>query len=211
MLEGISKLQRARNDLLGTMRLVVALTGASGVCYGIRLLQVLNQLGIEIHGIITKPAVTNLKIEQSLTEEHLHKLCTRLYDEMDMGASLASGSFITHGMVVIPCSMHTLSGIAHGLSNNLLLRAADVCLKERRVLVLVPRETPLNLIHLRNMVSAAEAGAIILPAMPAFYHHPRSIQDMIDYVVGKVLDVLGIQHTLFQRWSENQAGRSHSA
>lgn len=171
-----------------------------------RLLQVLNELGIESYGMMTRAAVANLKIETSLTEEQVKNLCTEFYDERDVGASLASGSFITQGMAIIPCSMRTLAGVAHGLSDNLVLRSADVCLKERRKLVLVPRETPLSLIHLRNMVSAAEAGAIILPAMPGFYHRPKNVQELVDHVVGKILDVFAIEHSLFRRWSGDQAG-----
>ena len=192
---------------MNTGPLIVALTGASGTIYGVRLLQVLKELGVETHGIVTSAAVANLKLEMSLNEEHLDKLCTKMYDERDIGANLASGSFLTQGMVIIPCSTRTLAGVAHGLSDNLVLRAAEVCLKERRKLVLVQRETPLSLIHLRNMVSAAEAGAIILPAMPGFYHRPNDIQALVDHVVGKVLDAFAIQHSLFRRWTGEQAGQ----
>jgi len=191
---------------MDTKRLIVALTGASGATYGVRLLQVLKAIGVETHGVLTRAAVANLKLEQSYTEEDVKKLCSQVYDENDVGANIASGSFLTEGMVIIPCSTRTLAAVANGMSDNLVLRAADVCLKERRKLVLVPRETPLSLIHLRNMVSAAEAGAVILPAMPGFYHHPRDIQALVDHIVGKVLDVFSIQHSLFPRWSGDQAG-----
>jgi len=188
-------------------RLIVALTGASGIVYGVRLIEVLKGTGIETHGIITSAAAANLKIEKSMTAADISKLCAETYDEKDIGGSIASGSFVTRGMAIVPCSMHTLAGVAHGASDNLVLRAADVCLKERRKLILVPRETPLNLVHLRNMTLAAEAGAIILPAMPGFYHQPKNIGDLVDFIVGKVLDSLGIEHTLFRRWAGKQAVR----
>lgn len=187
-------------------RLIVALTGASGATYGITLLRILKQSGIETHGMVTRAAFANIKLETSLSEEDVKKLFTQMYDERDVGATVASGSFITQGMAIIPCSTRTLAGVAHGSSDNLVLRAAEVCLKERRKLVIVPRETPLSIIHLKNMLSAAEAGAIILPAMPAFYHRPSDIQALVDHVVGKVLDVFAIQHSLFRRWSGDQAG-----
>lgn len=187
-------------------RLIVALTGASGAVYGARLLEVLKQLGIETHGILTAAAVANLRIETGKTGEDLLSLCAQSYDEKNLGASVASGSFPTRGMVIIPCSTRTLAGIANGFSENLIIRTAEVCLKEKRKLVLVPRETPLNLIHLRNMTLAAEAGAIILPAMPGFYHHPKDIHALIDHIVGKVLDQFEIEHDLFRRWSGDQAG-----
>ena len=182
-------------------RIIVALTGASGAMYGFRLVQVLKELNVETHGIVTRAGDENLRIETSMTRDDVLKLCTYRYDEGDIGARLASGSYVTDGMVIAPCSTRTLAGVAHGISDNLVLRAADVCLKEKRRLVLVPRETPLSIIHLKNMLSAAEVGAIILPAMPGFYHRPKAVQDLVDHVVGKILDVLGIEHSLFQRWS----------
>jgi 4-hydroxy-3-polyprenylbenzoate decarboxylase len=182
-------------------RLIVALTGASGTVYGVRLLEVLKEIGIDTHLIITSAAVANLDIEKSMKAADMSKLCAKTYDEKDVGASIASGSFMTEGMAIVPCSMRTLAGVAHGASDNLVLRAADVCLKERRKLLLVPRETPLSLIHLRNMTLAAEAGVIILPAMPGFYHQPKNIGDLVDFIVGKVLDNFGIEHTLFRRWA----------
>jgi 4-hydroxy-3-polyprenylbenzoate decarboxylase len=185
----------------------VALTGASGAVYGVRLLEVLKKTEIETHVIVTSAAAANLKIEKSMTTGDILKLCTEIYDENDVGASIASGSFVTEGMAIVPCSMHTLAGVAHGISDNLVLRAADVCLKERRKLILVPRETPLNLIHLRNMTTAAEAGAIMLPAMPGFYHQPQNIEDLVNFVVGKVLDSLGVEHRLFRRWVGSHTAR----
>ena len=190
-----------RTGKLAPKRIIVALTGASGATYGFRLLQVLKELKVEAHGMVTRAGDTNLRIETSMTKEDALKLCAYRYDESDVGARLASGSYLTDGMVIIPCSTRTLAGVAHGLSDNLVLRAAEVCLKEKRRLVLVPREAPLNVIHLKNMLLAAEAGAILLPAMPGFYHRPETINDMVDHVVGKVLDVLGIEHSLFQRWA----------
>jgi polyprenyl P-hydroxybenzoate/phenylacrylic acid decarboxylase-like protein len=150
---------------------------------------------------MTRAAEANLRIETSFSKDDVLKLCSYRYDESDVGARLASGSYITDGMVIVPCSTRTLAGVAHGLSDNLVLRAAEVCLKEKRRLVLVPRETPLTVIHVKNMLSAAEAGAILLPAMPGFYHQPKTINDMVDHVVGKVLDAFGIEHSLFKRWT----------
>lgn len=191
-------------------RLIVAITGASGAIYGIRLLQVLKGSGtrIETHGIITAAGLANLKIENSMTTEDFVRLCTRTYDEGDIGASIASGSFLTSGMAIVPCSMGTLARVSHGISDNLITRAADVCLKEGRKLVLVPRETPLDVVHIRNMMIAAEAGAVILPAMPGFYHRPKGIEDLVDHIVGKVLDCYGIEHSLFRRWSGDRARSS---
>lgn len=185
-------------------RYVVAITGASGATYAIRLLEVFKEIGVETHGIITGAGLTNLRIEKSLTANDFANLCTYTYDEKDVGASPASGSFLMNGMVIVPCSMRTLACVAQGISDNLVTRSADVCLKERRKLVLVPRETPLSLVHLRNMALAVEAGAIIVPAMPGFYHRPREIGDLVDHVVGKILDALGIRHELFRRWSGDQ-------
>ena len=190
-----------RTSELVSKRIIVAITGASGATYGLRLLQVLKELNVETHGIVTSSGATNLKIETSLVKDDVLNLCTYRYDENGVGARLASGSYITDGMAIVPCSTRTLAGVAHGLSDNLVLRTADVCLKEKRRLVLVPRETPLSVIHLRNMISAAEAGAVLLPAMPAFYHQPKTIKDLVDQVVGKVLDILRIEHSLYQRWT----------
>lgn len=146
-----------------------------------------------------------MKVENQMAGADISRLCSVVYDEKDITASIGSGSFVTEGMAIVPCSMHTLAGIAHGISDNLVLRAADVCLKERRKLVLVPRETPLSLVHLRNMTAAAEAGAIILPAMPAFYYRPKKIEDLVNFIVGRVLDNFGIEHTLFPRWAGSRA------
>jgi 4-hydroxy-3-polyprenylbenzoate decarboxylase len=183
------------------MRLIVAITGASGVIYGKRLLEVLRSRKIETHLVISKAAERVIGHELGLARVDLEKLATCAYGVDDLNACIVSGSFKTDGMVVIPCSMKTLAGIAHGYSSDLILRAADVTLKEKRRLILVPRETPLNIIHLRNMLILAEQNVIILPAMPAFYHRPKNVDSLVDYVVGKVLDILGIEHSLFERWT----------
>ncbi|MGH7911652.1 MAG: UbiX family flavin prenyltransferase, partial [Candidatus Dormibacteraceae bacterium] len=146
-------------------------------------------------------AERTIELEAGLDVRQVEQLADVVHRPDDLSASIASGSFVTAGMAVCPCSMRTLAAVAHGISDSLLVRAADVCLKERRRVVLVPRETPLNLIHLRNMVAVSEAGAVVLPPVPAFYHHPRTIDDIVDHTVGKVLDQLGVEHHLFQRWS----------
>jgi 4-hydroxy-3-polyprenylbenzoate decarboxylase len=197
--------------------LVLAFTGASGSPYGVRLLEVLLQAGRTVHLSISPAAVEVLQQElgrsvrldrfdaadlfgksaESTSTRQLH-----YHHFMDFRAGIASGSFLTAGMVICPCSMGTVAAVANGLSQNLIQRAADVHLKERRRLVLVPRETPLGLVQLRNLTACAEAGATVLPAMPAFYTHPRSIQDAIDFVVGRVCDQLRVEHQLLRRWSD---------
>lgn len=183
------------------MRLIVAITGASGVVYGKRLLEVLRGKKVETYLIISKAAENVIKHELEMTKNELEKLASHVYDVNDLTAPIVSGSFKTDGMIVIPCSMKTLAGIAHGYSENLILRAADVMLKEKRKLVLVPRETPLSVVHLRNMLDLASQGVFVLPAMPAYYHKPQEIGDLIDFVVGKALDLLEIEHELFKRWT----------
>jgi 4-hydroxy-3-polyprenylbenzoate decarboxylase len=183
------------------MKLIVAITGASGVIYGKRLLQILKEENIETHLIVSKASEPIIEYELETNREELEKLASYVYDENDFNEPLASGSFLTDGMIIMPCSMKTVSGIAHGYSENLILRAADVVLKERRELILVPRETPLNIIHLRNLLELAKQGVRIIPAMPAFYHKPKKIDDLVDFIVGKVCDSLGIRHKLFERWS----------
>lgn len=185
-------------------RIIVALSGASGIVYGIRLLEAARELGIETDLIMTDLAARMIGIETSLEPDQVNALATRVHDSFDFTSPLASGGIRHQGMVVIPCSMKTVAGIACGFSDNLLLRAADCTLKERRPLVLVPRETPLSAIHLRNMLTLAEAGAVILPACPGFYHRPRNIQGLVDHVVGKVLDILGIEHQLYRKWREGE-------
>lgn len=182
------------------MKVIVGISGASGIIYGIRLLQALKELGVETHLIVTDSAVKVAKIEHGVDKEDIIRLADKYYDINDLSAPVASGSFMHDGMVVAPCSMKTLAGLANGYADNLLLRAADVSLKEKRKLILVPRETPLNIIHMRNMLTLAEAGAIILPAMPAFYCKPKTIDDIVNHMVGRVLDQLGIAHKIYKRW-----------
>ena len=185
-------------------RIIVALSGASGIVYGIRLLEAARELGLETDLIMTDLAARMIGIETSLEPDQVNALATRVHDSFDFTSPLASGGIRHQGMVVIPCSMKTVAGIACGFSDNLLLRAAACTLKERRPLVLVPRETPLSAIHLRNMLTLAEAGAVILPACPGFYHRPRNIQGLVDHVVGKVFDILGIEHQLYRKWREGE-------
>jgi len=185
----------------GNLRLVLAITGASGIVYGKRLLEELKIRKIETHLIVSEAAEKVIEHELELSKKDLEKLADRVYDADELTSPLMSGSFKTDGMVIIPCSMKTLAGVAHGFADNLILRAADVALKEKRRLVVVPRETPLNTIHLRNMLSAAELGVFVVPAMPAFYHKPKKIDDLVDFVVGRVLDCFDIEHKLFKRYS----------
>ena len=184
------------------MRLIIAITGASGVVYGIRTLEVLKNLKIETHLIITEWGAKNIKIETDTTADYVKSLATRYYEENNMAAPVSSGSFKVDGMIVIPCSTKTLASISNALDDSLVSRAASVCIKEQRKLVLVPRETPLSKMHLKNMTKLASASAIILPAMPGFYHRPKTIDDLINHLVGKVLDQFNIDHNLFKRWSE---------
>jgi len=197
----------AKNDL------VVGISGASGAPYGIRLLQVLLQAGHTVHLTISPSAIEVMRTEMgqevrldSFNPQALVGECdtSRLHYHhfRDFRAGIASGSFLTAGMAVCPCSMGTISAIAHGTSSNLIHRAADVHLKERRKLVLVPRETPLGVVQLKNLLACAEAGAVILPAMPAFYTRPKRIEDLVDFVVARVCDQLGVEHHLMKRWSE---------
>jgi len=181
-------------------RLVVGVTGASGVVYAKRLLEVLKEKNIETHLIVSKTAEKIIKHELEMDRADFDKLGRYRYREDEVDAPLASGSFKIDGMVIIPCSLKTLAGIASGYTDNLILRAADVTLKEKRKLVLVPRETPLSAIHLRNMLELAIIGVVILPAMPSFYHKPKSIHELVDFIVGKILDIFGIEHDLFRRW-----------
>jgi len=185
------------------VRLIVAITGASGVIYGKRMLEVLRSKNVETHLIISKAGEKVIEHELDTSKGNIGRLASYVYDMDDWSASIVSGSFKTDGMVIIPCSMKTLAGIAHGYSDNIILRAADVTLKEKRKLIIVPRETPLSAIHLRNMLELAEENVIIVPAMPAYYHEPKGMDDLVDYVVGKVLDLLGIEHTLVRRWQES--------
>jgi flavin prenyltransferase len=182
-------------------RVVVGISGASSPIYGIRTLEVLRASGdTEIHLVITETAERIIPLESDRRVDDVLQMAHVIHSNGDLAASISSGSFQTDGMIVAPCSMRSLSEIAHASTSQLLTRAADVHLKERRRLVLLVRETPLHLGHLRNMVLAAESGAIILPPVPAFYHHPRTIDDIINHSVGKALDLLAIPHQLYQRW-----------
>ncbi|MEM0079229.1 MAG: UbiX family flavin prenyltransferase [Nitrososphaerota archaeon] len=183
-------------------RFIVAITGASGVIYGKRLLEVLKDKDAEIHLVISRSAEKIIEYELGVSRRDLEKYADYNYSENDLDSPLASGSFKTDGMIIVPCSLKTIAGIASGFSSNLILRAADVTIKEGRKLILVPRETPLSSIHLRNMLELARIGVVILPAMPAFYHKPTSIQDLVDFIVGKILDNLGIEHNLYRRWAQ---------
>jgi len=183
------------------LRLIVAITGASGVVYGKRLLEVLNEKKIETHLIVSKAAEKVIEHELKTSKKDLEKLATQVYNVDDLDAPLMSGSFQTDGMIIVPCTMKTLAGLAHGYADNLILRAADVTLKEKRKLIVVPRETPLSVVHLRNLLEVAKLGVFVVPAMPAYYHKPKEIDDLVDFVVGKVLDCLSVEHRLFKRWS----------
>jgi len=182
-------------------RLVVGITGASGVIYGIRLLEALKGSGIESHLVLSRAAEMTVAYETSYAIKDVKALAHTIYQVGDIGAAVSSGSFQTLGMVILPCSMKTLAEIATGVTTTLLSRAADVTLKERRRLVLVPRETPLHLGHLRNMTAATEMGAIIAPPMPGFYAMPQSLDDMINHTVGRVLDLFGLDAGLVKRWT----------
>ncbi|KAF3998789.1 UbiX family flavin prenyltransferase [Glaciimonas immobilis] len=187
-------------------RLIVAITGATGVAYGVRLLQFMREMPeIESHLLISDAGVLNLHQELDMRRKEVEALADVSYNVRDVGASIASGSFQSDGMIVAPCSMKTLAAVANGLSDNLITRAADVVLKERRRLTLMVRETPFNLAHLRNMTSVTEMGGIIFPPLPGFYHRPKSINEMIDHTVGRVLDLYGITHTLTPRWAGMKA------
>lgn len=190
------------------MRLVVAISGASGAIYGIRALQALREAQVETHLVVTNAALETMRLEADFGKEDLVRLATKAHSIGDIASKIASGSFRTDGMLVIPCSMKTLAGIASGYSDNLLLRAADVTLKERRRLVLVVRESPLSLIHIENMATVTRAGGVILPAMPAFYHRPKTVGELVDQVVGKALDMLGVEHNLFKRWDKPRPEKS---
>ena len=184
-------------------RIIIGISGASGVIYGARLLEVLKDTDYETHLVISESGKLNFEIETQYKAEEIESMADRVWDHKNMAASLASGSFITEGMVVVPCTIKTLSGIANSYNENLLVRAADVTLKEKRKLVLVVRETPLHKGHLRLMTMAADMGAHILPPVPSFYHQPKSIEDIIDQTIGKIFDYMGIQHDLFKRWGSN--------
>ena len=188
-------------------RLVVAITGATGAVYGVRLLQQLSATpGIETHLVVSDAAVLTLHQETGLQRRDLEAMAHVVHKNRDIGASIASGSFQSDGMVIAPCSMKTLAAVALGLSDNLIARAADVVLKERRRLVLMVRETPFNLAHLRNMTLVTEMGGIVFPPLPSFYHKPASIEEMVDHTVGRVIDLFGVEHALAPRWAGMKPG-----
>jgi flavin prenyltransferase len=182
-------------------RLIVGMTGATGSIYGLRILDALRAAGgWETHLIVSEAGMLNAFQEYRLARKDIHMRADVVHNVRDVGATVASGSFLTEGMVIAPCSMKTLSGVAHAFSDNLITRAADVVLKERRRLVLVTREAPLNLAHLRNMVSVTEMGGVIFPPVPAFYSEAKSIDDLINHTVGRVLDLFGVEHQTIKRW-----------
>lgn len=187
--------------------LVVAITGATGVIYGVEMLRVLKQLGEPAHLILSESAVRNLGIETDYTVDEIEALADVVYKNKDIGAAVASGSFKTRGMVVVPCTIKSLSAIANSYTANLVVRAADVTLKERRRLVLMVRETPLHKGHLELMARCVDLGAVILPPMPAFYHGPKTIMDLIHQSIGKALDQFDIEHNLFERWAGGKRKR----
>lgn len=182
-------------------RIVVGISGASGVIYGIRVLQILREVGLETHLVVSKAAEQTRALETNFTSDQLKSLAHHVYSPADMGAAISSGSFITRGMIIAPCSVKTLAEIASGACSSLLTRAADVTLKERRRLVLMLRETPLHLGHLRNMVTATENGAIIFPPVPAFYTKPETLDDIVTHSVARALDLFGIHTDKIKRWT----------
>jgi 4-hydroxy-3-polyprenylbenzoate decarboxylase len=188
-----------------SLPLIVGISGASGAIYGVRLLQALKKNKIPSHLVISKSAAITLKEEMDLSVDEVRALADTTYSNSDVGAAISSGSFKTRGMVIIPCSIRTVSDIAYGTTDNLLSRAADVILKERRRLVLVVRETPLHTGHLKSMLAATENGAIIMPPVPAFYHRPKTIEDIVSQTVGRCLDLFDIDAGLVKRWPSGKA------
>jgi 4-hydroxy-3-polyprenylbenzoate decarboxylase len=183
-------------------RIIVAISGASGAIYGVRLLQMLRELdGVETHLTVSAAGLLNLSQELDMSRSSLEALAHAVHPVHDVGAAIASGSFQCAGMVIAPCSMRTLAAVAHGLSDNLITRAADVMLKERRRLILMARETPLSLVHLRNMTAVTEMGGIIFPPVPGFYHRPQTLAEMVDNTVSRVVDLLGLPQVNAQRWN----------
>ncbi len=185
-------------------RLVIGITGATGALYAVRMLKALQGVpDVETHVVISPSGVLNVKYELDMSRQEVHALADHVHSFRDVGATLASGSFATAGMIIVPCSMRTLAAVAHGFSDNLITRAADVTLKERRRLIMMVRETPLNLAHLRNMTAVTEMGGIIFPPLPAFYLHPRSLDDIIDHTVARVLELVDV-HVSGPHWEGMQ-------
>ena len=182
------------------MEIVVGISGASGSIYGIRLLEILSKMDIVTHLVITRSARQIIEIETDYSVVEVEDMASYVYEESEFTAPIASGSYRFHGMIVAPCSMKTVGSIANGMSDNLLERTADVCLKERRRLVVVPRETPLNEIHLENMIKLTKAGAIVMPACPGLYSNPKSIDDLVNTIAGRALDLAGIDNDIYKRW-----------
>jgi 4-hydroxy-3-polyprenylbenzoate decarboxylase len=195
-----AKRKDTRGGKVKLKRIIVGISGASGVIYGIRLLEVLKDLNMETHLVLTKAAKKNILIETIFTAEEVEGLASHVYNVDDLAAPISSGSFKTDGMVIAPCTIKTLSGSAHSYNENLLVRAADVTLKERRQLIVMVRETPLHKGHIELMLKVTELGGIILPPVPAFYHFPRMIEDLIDHTIGRALDSMGIEHSLYKKW-----------
>ena len=183
------------------MRLLVGISGSSGVAYGVRMLEVLKTLKVETHLVISRWAEECIRLETDKKISYVRSLAKYVYSNDDLAARPSSGSYMMDGMAVIPCSMKTLASIAGGYEDTLISRAASVTLKESRKLVLVPRETPLTAIHLSNMLKLARMGTVILPAMPGFYHRPKNVDELLNHIVGKVLDQFGIEHAVFKRWA----------
>ena len=186
------------------MKVVVGISGASGAIYGIRVLEAFKKLNIETHLIVSEWSQKTIAIETNYTMDELKELATYYYSSNNMAALISSGSFITDGMIIAPCSMKTLAAISHGYSDNLIARAADVTLKERRKLILIPREAPLNQIHLENMLKLNKMGATILPPMPQFYNKPKTIDDIINHTVSRALDQFEINNNITKRWLESK-------
>jgi len=184
------------------MKVVVGISGASGVIYGIRLLEELEKVGAETHLILSSIAKDIIEYETDYSVDDVEKIATYVHDENDLNAIVNSGSFKFDASVIIPCSMKTLSSISNGYGNNVITRVGDVTLKERRKLIIVPRETPLRTVHLENMTNLSREGAIILPAMPGFYHKPENIDDQVNFIVGKIFDILDINNNLFTKWKQ---------
>lgn len=183
------------------MKIIVGISGASGVVLGLELLKALRRQPVETHLLISAGAQVTFRYETEVGMEEILALADHHYDMGDLAAPISSGSFLTDGMVIIPCSMKTLSAVAHGYADNLMVRAADVCLKENRRVVLVPRETPLGKVHLKNMLAAADNGCTIMPPMLTFYNSPHSLQDQVEHLLGKVLMQFGLEHKSFKPWS----------
>ncbi len=192
------------------MKVILGITGASGVIYGIEVLRALSELGIEVHLILSKWAQETIKIETSYSVKEIEKMAFYSYDNNNLAAQPASGSFENDGMIISPCSMKTMAAIANGYTDNLVVRAADVTIKEKRKLVIVPRETPLSLIHLENMLKLAQLNTVIVPPMPAMYINPKSISDLVMHTVSRILDQIGVKNNISKRWEglnlENKYG-----